>query len=221
MTNKQSLDSNIMIFLTNCLYAKSVSLFKHSLQTAQIAYFLVDGIGVDHIGYSPISAYEAGLIHDIGKLYVPEAILEKPAGLTNREMETVQMHTIWGKHFVENTKLSCYADVILMHHEPRYPYGTTDLPMLVKIIQVADVVSALTQDRAYRRGVPDDVFILSTMDKEIRTFFGAMAKTVEELVSEYLVTYRQATKNVLLNGMIQVAQASDLMNQEALILAAG
>ena len=98
------------------------------------------------------------LLHDIGKLGVPEAILLKPTPLTERELRTVQMHTALGEHLVSSIPfLSELAhDVIAYHHErwdgDGYPWGLRgeSIPLAARIFAVVDAFDAITGDRPYR-----------------------------------------------------------------------
>lgn len=102
----------------------------------------------------------ASCLHDTGKQYIPEAILNKPARLTKDEFEIMKKHTLLGaKHIRENIPDMCpikeYAvETALLHHEKidgtGYPYGTKCIPMYIQIISLADVYSALTSKRCYK-----------------------------------------------------------------------
>jgi HD-GYP domain-containing protein (c-di-GMP phosphodiesterase class II) len=99
------------------------------------------------------------LLHDIGKIGVPDAILLKPGRLTDRELRTVQMHTTLGEHLLSFIPfLSDLAhDVVAYHHErwdgAGYPWGLRGkaIPLAARIFAVADAFDALTNDRPYRR----------------------------------------------------------------------
>ena len=99
----------------------------------------------------------AGLLHDIGKIGIPDSILTKPGRLTPEEFSTVQQHTKIGAHIVENVPgLERVAEAILHHHERYdglgYPDGLAGdaIPITSALISVADVFDALTSDRPYR-----------------------------------------------------------------------
>lgn len=102
--------------------------------------------------------YYASILHDIGKIGVPDAILNKPGPLTPHEFETMKRHTHYGlqmlTRFAEGA-LRKYA-VGILHHERMdgagYPYGLRgeEIPVIARIIAVADVWDALTSDRPYR-----------------------------------------------------------------------
>jgi len=110
--------------------------------------------------------YIAGLLHDIGKIAVPEAILNKSGRLTNKERLIIQEHTVKGVDIVKPLSLpqEC-SDGILYHHEhfdgSGYPKGLKgeDIPVSAYIIAVADAFDAMTSDRPYRKGMDKQVAI--------------------------------------------------------------
>lgn len=201
------MDQNLEAVIVNVLYSKSVPLLQHSLQTAEIAATLTGELLAKHvpIGCSQRFAYEAGLLHDIGKIYVSEAILDKPASLTEREHETIRLHTSWGRHFVETIGLDCYALVVANHHENAtgtgYPRGLSspDLDPITRVVRIADMLSALISDRPYRRGVLDDDFILASLDSEIEGLFDDTADIIKHAVTTYLFQFRRLHRKTILN----------------------
>ncbi|MBN2551546.1 MAG: HD-GYP domain-containing protein [Spirochaetales bacterium] len=98
------------------------------------------------------------LLHDIGKIGIPDAILQKPAPLERDEMAKVQEHPLKGKRMIQDiTFLEQAVPHVLYHHErfdgSGYPEHLTggDIPMASRIIAVADVFDALTRDRPQRK----------------------------------------------------------------------
>ena len=103
----------------------------------------------------------AALLHDVGKLNIPDEILTKPASLTAEEYEVVKRHTVDGQVMlaVEST-LASVAPIVRSHHERidgrGYPDGLVgkDIPLPSRIIAVCDAFDAMTHDRQYRAGMP-------------------------------------------------------------------
>ncbi len=102
-----------------------------------------------------------GRLHDMGKIGIPEHILNKPAGLTDDEYLTVQRHPEIGAQILKDTSsLKGMRDLILYHHErfdgKGYPTGLKgkDIPLLARILAVADSYDAMVSQRAYRKGLP-------------------------------------------------------------------
>ncbi len=103
----------------------------------------------------------ASFLHDIGKIGVSDAILNKPGSLTPEEFETIKGHTLKGAQILEG--LPELADVIsgvVSHHErwdgSGYPHGLSggEIPLLGKVIGIADALDAMTTDRPYTKGMP-------------------------------------------------------------------
>jgi len=97
---------------------------------------------------------DAGALHDIGKIGVSKELLNKPGRLTELEFDEVKRHAIYGYNILKPLDQPELLDITLLHHEridgKGYPYGRSDLPILVRVAQIADVWDALTSDRPYR-----------------------------------------------------------------------
>ena len=115
--------------------------------------------------YCTICAY----LHDLGKLFIPPAILQKPGKLTNEEYEVMKTHTTLGYNIcMKDLKLRPYAAGALYHHEALngtgYPQGLTkkDIPYEGQIIRVADEYDAIVSKRQYKShiGISDTLKIL-------------------------------------------------------------
>jgi HD-GYP domain-containing protein (c-di-GMP phosphodiesterase class II) len=109
-------------------------------------------------------AYLCGLVHDIGKIGLPAGLLEKPGALTLEERRQMQEHSAIGEHIL--MRVDTYADIakiVRFHHEridgEGYPDGLRgdEIPLLSRIIAVADAYNAMTSDRPYRDAMPSRV----------------------------------------------------------------
>jgi diguanylate cyclase (GGDEF)-like protein/putative nucleotidyltransferase with HDIG domain len=102
----------------------------------------------------------AGVLHDLGKIGVPDSVLQKPGPLTETEWLEMRKHPEIGAHILEGKDLTDVRQWILEHHERPdgrgYPYGLgpEQVPLEAKIIAVADAFEAMTSDRVYREGMP-------------------------------------------------------------------
>lgn len=98
----------------------------------------------------------AALLHDIGKLHIPQEILEKDGALTEEEYAQIKHHPMEGFHLIKDYVPACVSFAVLMHHEridgSGYPFQmkTEQIPEYAKIIMLADAFSAMTVDRVYR-----------------------------------------------------------------------
>ena len=102
----------------------------------------------------------AALLHDVGKIGVPDAILRKPGNLTEQEFDAVKQHPVMGAVIIGAVPgLEKILDAVHHHHERwdggGYPFGLTGLetPLIARLMAVADAFSAMTTDRPYRKGM--------------------------------------------------------------------
>ena len=104
----------------------------------------------------------AGVLHDIGKIGVPDSILRKPGPLTEPEYREMQNHASLGARIVAGANLEDVSAWVLAHHERPdgrgYPNGLTDadIPLEAKILAVADSYEAMTSDRVYRMSIGEE-----------------------------------------------------------------
>ena len=99
----------------------------------------------------------AGMLHDLGKLVIMDNILRKPRQLTEEEFELIRTHPVVGDKILKPLKfLSCEAKAVRHHHErydgKGYPDGLKgdDIPLIARVVTVADAFDAMTSDRPYR-----------------------------------------------------------------------
>ena len=127
----------------------------------------------------------AALLHDVGKVAVPEEILEKPSALTSTEWRTVVQHPRIGQVILEQAAALKEAVPIILHHHERYsghgyPFGLrgNDIPLGARIVAIADAYDAMTNDRPYKRAIGHDEAIAelrrhagTQFDPELVTLF--------------------------------------------------
>jgi len=100
------------------------------------------------------------LLHDIGKIGIPDALLLKPGKLSPSEMAALREHPVIGRHILEGVQgFQNYLDIVELHHEnwngAGYPHGlkAEEIPLSARIVKVADTYDAMTSDRPYRPGM--------------------------------------------------------------------
>jgi diguanylate cyclase (GGDEF)-like protein/putative nucleotidyltransferase with HDIG domain len=107
----------------------------------------------------------AGLLHDIGKLGVPDEILRKPGRLSETEFTEIRKHPELGARILAGANLDDISGWVLAHHErpdgAGYPFGLSagQIPLEARILAVADAFEAMTADRVYRAGMPHDAAV--------------------------------------------------------------
>ena len=124
--------------------------------TRRVALLAVE-VG-EELGLPPARLRElatGGLLHDIGKLSVPDEVLKKPGALDDEEYAIVQKHAVWGDALLARLGFSPRVRGLVRDHHERldgtgYPDGATDLPLETRILAVCDVYDALCSERVYR-----------------------------------------------------------------------
>jgi putative nucleotidyltransferase with HDIG domain len=151
--------------------AKSPFTYRHSMGVAAATIHIANTMGLSEERTKVVR--RAALLHDIGKLRVPNSILDKPGKLTNEEFAVVKEHPALTQQILN--RVPAFREMALIagaHHEKLdgtgYPYHLdgTDLSMEARIIAVADVYAALSEERPYRESL-DFAQISSIMMKDI------------------------------------------------------
>lgn len=131
--------------------------YAHSVNVAVLCCVIGIGMGIDQQNLS--SLVTAALLHDLGKLHIPEAILKKEARLTSEEYDVMKNHAVKSYQIIADRKdiPESVKKAVLLHHEnvdgSGYPQGLTgeEQSIFVKILHVADVYDALTSQRPYKK----------------------------------------------------------------------
>ena len=141
------------------------------------------------MGLSPLemqSLRAAALLHDIGKLAVPEHIISKPGKLTPEEFELMKIHPAVGAQILEQIQFPYpVAPIVLSHHEKwdgtGYPNGLKgeEIPMGARILAAVDALDALASDRQYRSALPLDEAMKMVAAESGRTFDPAVVRLLQ------------------------------------------
>jgi putative nucleotidyltransferase with HDIG domain len=150
--------------------AKSHYTYRHSVGVASAAVQISDELGLAPNSVTMVR--RAALLHDIGKLSVSNSILEKPGKLTASEWSVMKLHPVYTQKILKIISgFDHLAFIAGAHHErldgKGYPNGLTgqELPLPARILCVADVYQALTEERPYRESLPADV-VLGMLEKD-------------------------------------------------------
>jgi putative nucleotidyltransferase with HDIG domain len=132
---------------------------EHSRSVARLSQLvgLEMGLSIREMGTLLVGA----LLHDVGKIFVPNAILKKPSSLTPKEREIIALHPVAGSRALERIGVPPASLAAVKHHHERYdgsgyPHGLRGegTPLAARIVQVADAFDSMTQSRSYRWGIP-------------------------------------------------------------------
>lgn len=146
-------------------------------------------------------AHLCGLVHDIGKIGLPPGLLEKPGALTLEERRQMEEHPVIGERIL--AKVDDYAEIanIVRHHHERidgqgYPDGLygDDIPLLSRIIAVADAYNAMTSDRPYRDAMSSQVARMRLAQAVESQFDTTVAAAFEAILAGSDDAYRTGTR---------------------------
>ncbi|SMC19462.1 HD domain-containing protein [Desulfacinum hydrothermale DSM 13146] len=149
----------ILKSLVSALEAKDPYTGKHSERVTLWAVRLAREMSINGTQIDILKT--VGYLHDIGKIGMPDEILNKPGSLTAEEYEIVKKHPVIGESIIKDLGLGFEERSIIRHHHERwdgrgYPDGLAgeDIPLLARIVAVADAFDAMTSRRAYRESLP-------------------------------------------------------------------
>ena len=165
---------------------------QHSQRVADYSRLIAENLKSFHpIEKEVDQIYRSALLHDIGKIAIPDAILKKTSRLTDEEYAIMKTHPVWGKKILAGFSFLPQADYGASYHHERYdgkgyPEGirTDDLPYIVRIISAADALDAMNSNRCYRKQCSRN-YIISEFEKGSGTQFDPeVAETVIYLIEE-------------------------------------
>ena len=155
MSKSQVIEDEIVEMLSTIVEEKDAYTAGHSKRVALYSMKIAHALGLDEEVQKDI--YQAGLLHDIGKILTPEAILLKPRKFNRREYALIRNHSADGERMVNLiSPFKSYGIVIRHHHErfdgEGYPDGLSGeaIPLLSRIMSVADAFDAMTTHRIYK-----------------------------------------------------------------------
>lgn len=166
----------------------------HCLRVEKLSVTLAKNLGQKGVNFEALSL--AARFHDVGKILVPNCILNKPQKLNEAERQQIMSHPIYSSRFLTlsgfGTKVTKFA---LLHHEnfdgSGYPFGLVgeDIPLEARIIRVADVYDALSSERVYKKAISCKG-CLEQMEMEIHKFdFQVMEVLASHVHSEAYAPY--------------------------------
>lgn len=161
LRQKQALFEGAIRSLVNAIDAKDSYTCGHSDRVAEYAREIARTMKMDDTFCDQI--YMTGLMHDVGKIGVPDHVLQKPGRLTTEEFDQIKEHPTIGHEILKDLgEFEYVLPGVLHHHEAvdgsGYPFGLsgTEIPLMARILAVADAYDAMTSDRPYRSGMASE-----------------------------------------------------------------
>jgi diguanylate cyclase (GGDEF)-like protein/putative nucleotidyltransferase with HDIG domain len=170
--------------LALAIEAKDQTTHDHLQRVRVYALEVAKDLNIDPDGMAALQA--AALLHDIGKLAIPEHIVSKPGRLTPEEFEKMKIHPRVGAEILERVKFPYpVVPIVRAHHEKfdgsGYPFGLRgdDIPIGARILAAVDFLDALTSDRQYRRALPLDEAMAQLSRESGKSFDPQVVKVLE------------------------------------------
>lgn len=189
--NREIQDMAIQTIATiaNTIDAKDEYTRGHSKRVAEYSVAIAKELGMTELEINNLRSI--ALLHDIGKIGVPDSVLNKPGRLTDAEYELMKQHTVIGADILKDIKMFHGIDIGARYHHERYDgkgypdkKAGEEIPRIARIIAVADAFDAMTSNRVYRKQLDLD-FVLQELKKCKGTQFDpeiadAMIRLLEE-----------------------------------------
>ncbi|MBN2289131.1 MAG: response regulator [Candidatus Glassbacteria bacterium] len=161
---------NVIASLANAIEAKDKYTEGHNERVSRYAVALVRAAGLPERDQEIVRM--AGILHDIGKIGVPDSVLNKQGPLDDNEFHSILAHPREGENILKPLRsLSGIRDVVLYHHErwdgKGYPLGLKgkEIPVYARIVAIADSYDAMTSTRAYRKALSREEAVGELQDK--------------------------------------------------------
>ena len=187
--NIKELSEEVMEALAHTIDAKDKYTNGHSVRVAKYSRMIAQRLGLSEWAQDDI--YYMGLLHDIGKIGIPNAIINKPTRLTDEEYDIIKKHPVLGFEILSEIRSRPDLSIGARWHHERYdgkgyPDGLAgdDIPFMARIIAVADSYDTMTSNRSYRKFLPQDV-VREEIERNMGTQFDPKpAKIMLQIIDE-------------------------------------
>jgi HD-GYP domain-containing protein (c-di-GMP phosphodiesterase class II) len=184
-------DLKVLTRLAHALERKDLYTLGHSRRVARQSCRIAAELGLNEAEIQELA--EAAALHDVGKIRVPDAVLQKKGPLTVEEFAVVQEHPEVGAQLVSPMGRTRLTAAVLHHHESwdgrGYPRGLEgeDIPLFARIISVADAHDAMTSDRPYRKGLSHNDAVTVVKEQAGRQFDPRIVAAFERSQQRHVV----------------------------------
>ena len=200
----QSLFEDTATALVTAIDAKDEYSHGHSMRVAEYAGRIARELGKTEEECRKI--YYAGLLHDVGKIGISDAIINKKGKLTKEEYEEIKKHPVLSNQILSSIRGYPYISIGAHYHHERYdgkgyPDGLKgeDIPEIARIIAVADAYDAMSSNRSYRHALPQQIIreeIISGAGTQFDPEIAMVMRHLIDLDSEYRMKEREAVKEL-------------------------
>lgn len=168
------------------MYNYHPTTYYHSIRVGQLCYYVSKFLNFDNEKAS--LTMRAGLLHDIGKLKTPLAVLVKQGALTAPERSIIMNHPLQGVQILNNLGYSLeIIDGVAGHHEREdgsgYPLGGNSHTDIARIVAVCDVFDAMVMGREYKEANPEDQVMSMMKDGQLGAFNYACVYALDQVIT--------------------------------------
>ncbi len=175
--------------LASAIDAKDEYTHGHSIRVAQYSRQIAEMAGLPEEDCEKV--YFSALLHDVGKIGIPDWILNKKEKLTDEEFRVIKQHPVLGREILAHIRKLPYLTLGTKYHHERYdgqgyPEGlkATDIPLYARIISVADAYDAMTSSRSYRNPLPQNIVREEIQKGSGRQFDSEFASIMLQIIDE-------------------------------------
>lgn len=187
--NVEKLNDTLLRTIARTIDAKDRYTNGHSQRVAKYVAAIAERMGKGREEQQQF--YDAALLHDVGKIHIPDAIINKSTRLTEKEFEYIKLHPVAGYCILRDIKQNALiASAAKWHHERYdgngYPNGLSgkNIPEVARIVGVADAYDAMTSNRSYRKIMPQDQVRSEIENGRGRQFDPEIADIMLEMIDE-------------------------------------
>ncbi|MDE6725843.1 MAG: HD-GYP domain-containing protein [Ruminiclostridium sp.] len=191
----QAIIEQTMQTFVNFIEAKDPSTMGHSVRVAKYTKMIAESMGFSEDECNQV--YYIALMHDCGKIYIPDEILSKPGRLDDDEFDVMKMHTVYGKDILRDfTAIEKIGVGALSHHErydgKGYPNGIAgdEIPLIARIICVSDAFDAMNSKRCYRDNLSEDIILNELKKNKGKQFDPKVVDCLLALISRGVISIK-------------------------------